>query len=110
VDQPDQMKMLPLHYAADHDSAEAANILLADPKAKGAIDAQDEDECTALHHAAYMGRLDVVRALLDAGAATDKEDKKGNTALADAKEKGHHDVATVLATATPAEDAPPAEG
>ena len=41
------MKLLPLHYAADNESAEVTNILLENPKAKAAIDAQDEARAPA---------------------------------------------------------------
>ena len=78
-----------------------------------------QDGCTALHHAAYAGRLEVTNALLAAGASSDVADGKGHapprtrrrtacvmcaalprlagkTPLEDAKERGHDEVAAAI--------------
>ena len=49
--------------------------------AGAALDAQDNDQKTALHTAVYQGHADTVRVLIRADAALDVKDKRGKTAL-----------------------------
>lgn len=51
---------------------------------------------TVLHEAASRGHLDVVRALLKAGADPSRKDDKGRTALEIARKKGLHEIVGVL--------------
>lgn len=56
---------------------------------------------TALHRAAWMGHIDVVQALLAAGATPGLQDADGQTALHKAVQRGHSAVAAVLLSAAP---------
>jgi ankyrin repeat protein len=51
---------------------------------------------TPLHYAAFWGRANVVRALLEAGARVDVVSEQGRTPLHHAAERGHADVAQAL--------------
>ena len=66
--------------------------------AGGSIDInyQDNGDNTALIWAAYKGREDVVKALIEAGAKLDIQDNGGETALTLASWKGHKGVAKAL--------------
>lgn len=57
-----------LHVAADKEKSTAALKVLSLPDAKSLLEMADEDGCTALHYAAHGGRLEIVTALLKAGA------------------------------------------
>ena len=54
------------------------------------------DLTTPLHLACEKGKVDVVRLLLDKGAAVDRADKDGATPLWIACQKGHVDAARLL--------------
>lgn len=56
---------------------------------------------TALHRAAYMGHLDIVRLLLSSKAVPGLQDGDGQTALHKAVQQGHSQVAAALLTACP---------
>jgi len=77
----DNMAMTPLHSAADVDDATIMEKLTATETGKAAIDLQDEDGCTPLHHAAYAGRAEIVKVLLAAGAAPSVANGEGKTPL-----------------------------
>jgi ankyrin repeat protein len=51
---------------------------------------------TPLHEAAYHGRVDLAKLLIDKGADVDAKDKNGGTPLYWAAEGGHMDVAKLL--------------
>lgn len=115
-----------LHWAAYHDDADAAKLLLdagAAAKAenrygvtplslactngngvvvRSLLKAGADPNATlrggetALMTAARTGRVDPVRALLDAGARVDAADRKGQTALMWAAADGNADVVTLL--------------
>lgn len=86
--------------AVQEDTAMLARIL-ASPSGKAAIDAVDNDGSTALHHAAYCGKVHATKALMAAGAQTDLADKQGRTAAEDAEESGHASVAKLLVDGLP---------
>ena len=63
------------------------------------IDARDKDYSTPLHCAVWKGNLEVVRALLDAGAdvnALNQNDHWGNTPLHAAAHANHTAIAQLL--------------
>lgn len=60
------------------------------------IDSQDEDGTTPLIYAACFGALQVLRALLEAGANANTQDKSGWTALMWATNNNHEDIVKTL--------------
>ena len=63
------------------------------------IRAQDEHGASALHHAAEMGFVDIVRRLVAAGASTQLTDQNGLTPWMRASAKGHLDVIEAMGPA-----------
>ena len=51
---------------------------------------------TALHNAAWNGKIQVVEALLNAGADKALKDRDGDTALDDAQAKNHPAIVKLL--------------
>ena len=70
---------------------------------------QGEGGFTALHWAAYKGRLEVVRLLLESGADRAAKDNKGATAYDCTNAYKHPAVATLLAEAPEPEPEPEEE-
>lgn len=63
---------------------------------KGAmVDAKPVDGCSALHDAAKVNKLDIMRILLAAGAKVDNK-RWGETPLTAAVSKGHTDAVKVI--------------
>ena len=60
------------------------------------IDAQQSNGVTALHNAAFFGRVEAVTALLDAGANIEARMAAGTTALHWAAKNGHVETVTTL--------------
>ena len=60
------------------------------------VDAKDENDCTALMHAASNGKYKVVELLLAKGAAVNAVDREGRTALIYASSCGHVNVVRSL--------------
>ncbi|MBV9576410.1 MAG: ankyrin repeat domain-containing protein [Gammaproteobacteria bacterium] len=54
------------------------------------------DGCTALHHAAFYGRVKIVSILLEKGAAIDKKSESGETAITLAANNGYSDIVIAL--------------
>ncbi|WP_129136945.1 ankyrin repeat domain-containing protein [Luteimonas sp. YGD11-2] len=69
----------------DEDDAAGVQLLL---RHKARVDARDARGRTALHEAAFAGHVDVVAALLDAGAAADPADSSSRTPLLEAARGG----------------------
>jgi len=55
----------------------------------------------ALHRAAALGHIEVVKVLLNAGASPRQRDMGGETALHKACQNGHKDVAQILVDRAP---------
>ncbi len=68
----------------------------ADFFGKNILHARDGIDAVALTWAAYDGRLDVVKLLLDAGAEIDMGGSANRTALSWAAMQGHQDIACYL--------------
>ena len=83
-----------LHDAAGGGSAAIVGELLA---RKSAVNDADRDGWTPLHNAAYMARLDAVKALVSGGADVDARNVLGQSAWNLARENGLADVAAWLA-------------
>lgn len=81
-DLEEDKSLLPLHLAARHANVEMVGTLL---RAGAKVDAKDKGrkKRTALHYAAARkaGALDIVQALLDAGASADATDFENTTPL-----------------------------
>jgi ankyrin repeat protein len=90
---------LPVHATGWHDAAENGNLeavkslLAGDASLLNSVDHEGE---TALMEAAEEGREEVVRFLLERGAAVDTQDAEGETALMEAVEAGHETVTRLL--------------
>ena len=56
----------------------------------------DNDGTTPLHWTSFKGHLEVVRALLAAGADVNRSDNRGNTPLSGALAMNHTQVADLL--------------
>ena len=84
----------PIHDAAKAgDVARVAKLLDTD---KTLIEADDGNGWTPLHHAAYAGRLDVCKLLIQRGASINHLDREGNPSLAQAAGAGHAAVVQLL--------------
>ena len=57
---------------------------------------QQNSGVTALHSAAYHGRLAIATRLLEGGADLTLRTKSGDTALDDARSEGHSEVVALL--------------
>ena len=69
------------------------NLLL---QAGATVDAVSNAGRTALHGAAYAGKIQVVEALLNAGADKAVKDRYGDTALDDAQRRNHPAIVKLL--------------
>ena len=56
------------------------------------VNTKEEEGETALIAATYRGHIDIVKALLEAGADLNARDKNGKTALTYAEEKSHSET------------------
>ncbi|HSP92020.1 MAG TPA: ankyrin repeat domain-containing protein, partial [Vicinamibacterales bacterium] len=92
-----------LHDAAGGGSVAIVGELLS---RTFAVNDADRDGWTPLHNAAYMARLDVVKALIAAGASVDARNALGQSAWNLAREHGLAEVAAWLATNGASQDAP----
>jgi ankyrin repeat protein len=79
--------------AARADNRKVVERLLA---MKASVDAQDHRGWTALHHAAFWNRVEVVRMLRAAGADGSIKDANRETAADVAQSKGNAEVVTAL--------------
>lgn len=98
-----------LRIAAEHGQLDVIDALLA---ADTPVDGADGDGSTALHEAAYSGRADSVRHLLNRGADPVRRDTRFNgtpldwsrhRAAKSGPAEGHADVEQILAPITPSE-------
>ncbi|XP_067623049.1 ankyrin repeat domain-containing protein 39 [Eurosta solidaginis] len=83
-----------LHYAARNGNIEICKMLIGEGKAE--VDAVTKAGATALHRAAMMGHLNVVKLLVDAKANLQLQDEYGQTALHRAAIRGHLEVCKFL--------------
>jgi ankyrin repeat protein len=97
VNQVDVYGWTPLMRAIYEQRGSAAKALLAVPALK--INAQNEYGATALHYAATVGDVDLVRLLLKRGANVRARDTAGHTPAMRATENGHPELLTLLKSA-----------
>lgn len=97
----DKLGMTALHVGADTDETEVMRALLESDAAKAIIDEQDADGNTALHYAAWSGRVDIIVELLRAGAKTDIVNAAGKTASEEAKEQKQDGAIKMIANGPP---------
>jgi ankyrin repeat protein len=89
----DYDKNTPLHLAASHGHADAAEFLLEN----GAnVNAQNSAEMTSLHLAAKQGFIDVVKVLLSRKPDLNIKDSRGWTPLTWAEKTHHDEIANLL--------------
>jgi ankyrin repeat protein len=60
------------------------------------MDKADDEGRTPLYMAAWGGRVEMVQALVDAGADWTKKTQRGKTAMDIAKEEGRQEIALLL--------------
>ena len=65
-------------------------------QAGATVDAVNDDGFTALHLAAHQGKIQVVEALLNAGADKALKNQWGDTALDDAQSENHPAIVKLL--------------
>ncbi len=86
-----------LHIACAGNKSAMLSLMI---RAGAALEARDNQECTALHHAAMYGRLEAADLLLEAGANPSAQDSRGWTPLIWATRShfalGERSVATLL--------------
>jgi ankyrin repeat protein len=84
---------MPLYIAAGHNNLDMCRLLL-DGRAE--VNSRDENERTALHAAARIGRLSIVKLLVERGADVSLTDYYGRNASDLARSEGMTDVADWL--------------
>jgi uncharacterized protein len=89
-----QQGLTALHLAAKAGLAETCELLLA--QADELLEARDVGGNTALMHAAYSGRLDVLQFLLNGGADVNAASNNGTTALSAAARQQRVDTVLCL--------------
>lgn len=96
ANEPDPSTLTPLHMAAARGAMEIATLLI-EAGADVAVEAgTGQGKAHALHLAAQFDHPDMVRLLLDHGAAIDAATTRGETALILAAKSGYAGVAEVL--------------
>jgi len=83
-----------LHIAAEKEDTGILEDLLAHPRIK--VDLGDEDEQTAMHHAARYNRTGAIKKLVAAKATVDARDKWKSTPLMVASQNGKLEAVNVL--------------
>jgi ankyrin repeat protein len=83
-----------IHHAASFGSNDIIDFLLNNKICD--IDQRNEDDCTALHRAAFLGYLDTVKFLVKKGADTHAQDKNHLKPIDHAKTLHHHQVVSYL--------------
>lgn len=87
----------PLHYAVESSSAAVATAILQTPSGRVVANHLDRKARSALHCAAQMGDLNLVKLLVQFGCDIDVEEYKGHTPLDVARYFGNVAVAQFLA-------------
>jgi len=83
-----------LHFAVEgHDNPKIAELLI---KAGIGINVKDGEQETALRNAAALGRIEMVKILLQKKAHLNREDWFGNTPLLKAVKSGHQEIVRLL--------------
>ncbi|KAH8760266.1 ankyrin repeat-containing domain protein [Hyaloscypha finlandica] len=92
-------KWCALHYAVRVDSKRIMRALLAAKQVQGvirAIDQSDKNGNTALHFAAYLGKKNMVRELLDKNADANAKNRHQQSPLFKAAEGNHEQIVEIL--------------
>ncbi|BAU48876.1 ankyrin [Sulfurifustis variabilis] len=94
VDAADIYGWTPLMRAIHEGRTEVVRLLVK--RARPTLEARDEADATALHHAAVVGSLESARLLLERGADRGARDRAGRTPAMAAAEAGHGALAELL--------------
>ena len=94
----------PLYLAADNSHIDIMGTLIKDRQQHTAFDGiygvkwsvQDVNNNTPLHAATYNGDVEIIKALLYAGAHINAQNDDGKTPIDFAREQGHEDLAQML--------------
>jgi ankyrin repeat protein len=97
VTAPDKRRQTPLHWAAVNGCAAVIQCLCAPPYSVD-VEALSAHGWSALHFATFAGKVDAVRALVDAGGANlEATDSDGATPLHNAAAAGNAELVQLLA-------------
>ncbi|KAM3529460.1 hypothetical protein MY4038_005381 [Beauveria bassiana] len=99
VDDDDLVALNSLRQTALHDAAKLNLVSVVEDfllKARACVDAQDQDDNTALHYACEQGNAYIVKALLDVKAQIDLPNVSGQTPCDAAERNQHFDIARQL--------------
>ena len=90
----DRFGRAPLHKAVEMDRRNSAKLLIEHPETD--INAQTNDNITALHQCSNYGYLEICRLLVEHGAILDLKNNYGQTALEIAEEKRKNEIIKLL--------------
>ncbi|KAM0256388.1 hypothetical protein ACHAQJ_005039 [Trichoderma viride] len=85
-----------LHDATRNGKADVAEVHLLESPFQPRVNIEAKNEITPLHKAAWSGKTDVVKRLLDLGADIEARNKHDNTPLHDAARSGKTDMVKLL--------------
>ena len=86
----------PLMHAVEQNRGDIVELLLTEQGIE--VNVANNDGVTALHRAAALGRREIARRLVQAGALVDLEDRSGRTPIDYARQSGNEQVAKDLAS------------
>ncbi|KAK3893875.1 hypothetical protein Pcinc_002317 [Petrolisthes cinctipes] len=101
VDAGDRLHKSALYLCAEHGKLETLKVLLQHRKCRHLLNAKDCYGFPPLHAAVLAGHLDVVRALIKAGAALDTSNEEQDTILHLAAKKGYTSLVAYIISNCP---------
>ena len=90
----DKWGRAPIHMAIEMNRKNSAKFLIKYPETD--VNAQDNDNKTALHQCSSYGYLEICTLLIEHGAILDLKNKNGQTPLEIAAEQKHYEIINLL--------------